>query len=121
MARVDIDRHEMRVRFSLLERLATWRGEVLVPLTAVREVAVLERPVSHARGGRTGLLISGVLKIGIWGLGTEHRQLVSVRRQTPALRVRIDRAATGHGFDELLISTPRAAELAQRVASPARM
>ncbi len=112
MARVDFDGRELRVRFSALERLATWRAEVRVPLTAVRAVEVLAAPLAHTRGGRVGFLVSGVVKIGRWGLGTGVRQLVSVRRGTPGLLVKLDGE-----FGELLISTDRAEELAAVLAS----
>jgi hypothetical protein len=110
MARVDVDTRELRVWFSPLERLATWRAEVTVPLTAVRAAEVLDAPLRHTRGGRVGFLVSGVVKVGRWGIGTGMRQLVSVRRGTPGLLVTVDPNATG--FGELLISTDHAEELA---------
>lgn len=116
MANIDIAGGEVRVRFSDWERLAVWRSEVVVPVAAIRDVEYVEEPVGRARGGRAGVLISGVLKVGFWGLGTGVRQLVSVRRGVPALRVGIDRAAAGLHFDELLISVRNAAELADALA-----
>ena len=114
MAKIDFDGRELRVRFSTLERWATWRAEVRVPLTAVRTAEVVAAPLRSTRGGRVGALISGVLKVGRWGLGTGMRQLVSVRRGVPGLLVRIDKT---DGFDELLISTERADELAAALTS----
>ncbi|WP_409491989.1 hypothetical protein [Amycolatopsis sp. cmx-11-12] len=115
MAKIDIAGGEVRVRFSDWERLAVWRREVVVPVAAIKDVEYVEEPVSRARGGRAGVLISGVLKVGFWGLGTGVRQLVSVRRGVPALRVGVDRAA-GLPFDEVLISVRNAAELADALA-----
>jgi hypothetical protein len=86
---------------------------VTVPLSAVRRVECVDRPLAHTRGGRMGLLVSGVVKVGVWGLGTGRRQLVSVRRNVPALRVTVDRSVTG--YDELLISTERAGEMAAAI------
>ncbi len=111
MAKVDVA-GELRVRFSAWERLAVWRDEVVVPLAAIKAVELVEEPVARARGGRAGVLVSGVLKVGFWGLGTGVRQLVSVRRGVPALRVEVDRAASGLSCDELLISARNAAEAA---------
>ncbi|MBB5857737.1 hypothetical protein ACFQ05_19200 [Amycolatopsis umgeniensis] len=120
MAKMDIAEGGVRVRFSAWERLAVWRDEVVVPLAAIRAVERVEAPVGRARGGRAGVLISGVLKVGYWGLGTGVRQLVSVRRGVPALRLEIDRAVAGLRFDEVLVSARNAAELAAALA-PSRV
>ncbi|MFK0250809.1 hypothetical protein ACIQUM_39455 [Amycolatopsis azurea] len=112
MATIDIADGGVRVRFSAWERLAVWRDEVVVPPAAIRAVELVDAPVGRARGGRAGVLVSGVLKVGYWGLGTGIRQLVSVRRGVPALRIAIDREAAGLPFDEVLVSARNAAELA---------
>jgi hypothetical protein len=64
-----------------------------------------------------GLLVSGVVKVGIWGLGTGIRQLVSVRRRVPGLRITLDRTVSGGRFDELLISTKDAGRVAEEISS----
>ncbi|RSN45802.1 hypothetical protein DMC64_13680 [Amycolatopsis sp. WAC 04197] len=111
MATIDIADGGVRVRFSSWERLAVWRDEVIVPSSAIKAVEFVEEPVRRTRGGRAGVLISGVLKVGYWGLGTRTRQLVSARRGVPGLRVEIDRAVAGLPFDEVLVSAPNAADL----------
>lgn len=113
MATVKVVGNELRVRFSRVERAAVWRATLDVPLTAVRGVERIDNALSRTRGGRVGLLISGVVKIGRWGLGTGTRQLVSVKRGVPALRITLDRTVTG--FDELLISTTDADRLAEAI------
>ncbi|WP_039921857.1 hypothetical protein [Amycolatopsis decaplanina] len=117
MATMDIADGGVRVRFSAWERLAVWRDEVVVPAAAIKAVELVDAPVGRARGGRAGILVSGVLKVGYWGLGTGVRQLVSVRRGVPALRVEIDRGVARLPFDEVLVSVPNAAELAGALAS----
>ncbi|MFC3452553.1 hypothetical protein [Amycolatopsis speibonae] len=117
MTKVDIASGCVRVRFSSWERLAVWRDEVVVPGSAIKAVELVEAPVGQARGGRAGVLVSGVLKVGYWGLGTGVRQLVSVRRGVPALRISIDRGVAGLPFDEVLVSVRNAAELAGVLAS----
>lgn len=116
MATVDITDGGVRVRFSSWERLAVWRDEVVVPRAAINFVEQVDAPLRRTRGGRAGALISGVLKVGYWGLGTGVRQLVSVRRGVPGLRIEIDRAAAGLSFDEVLVSVPDAAALAGALA-----
>lgn len=117
MATMRVIGDELHVRFSVPERLAVWRSGVVVPLASVRRVDDLDDAVHHTRGGRIGFLISGVVKVGIWGLGTDTRQLVSVRRDVRALRITLDRAAAGIPFDELLISTRDADSLAAEIGA----
>ncbi|OXM50686.1 hypothetical protein [Amycolatopsis alba] len=116
MATMDIAGGGVRVRFSAWERLAVWRDGVVVPRAAITAVELVDAPVGRARGGRAGVLVSGVLKVGYWGLGTGVRQLVSVRRGVPAVRVAIDREVAGLPFDEVLVSVRNAAELALALA-----
>ncbi|RSM56004.1 hypothetical protein DL991_09285 [Amycolatopsis sp. WAC 01375] len=116
MATMDITEGGVRVRFSGWERLAVWRDEVVVPRAAIKVVEHVDAPLRRTRGGRVGALISGVLKVGYWGLGTGIRQLVSVRRGVPGLRIEIDRGVAGLSFDEVLVSVPNAAELADALA-----
>lgn len=107
-----VERHEDRltVRFGRWEPLFTGRGRVDVPIGALREAECVEEPRRATRGGRSGLLVTGLVKIGRWGVGVGLRQLVSVRRGVPALRLVLDRNATG--YDEVLVSVPDAAGLA---------
>ncbi|GAA4527576.1 hypothetical protein [Amycolatopsis samaneae] len=116
MAVVEVVGDELRVGFSRWERLAARRAGLVVPLAAVRAVECVGDPLARTRGGRVGFLVSGLVKVGVWGLGTGRRQLVSVRRAVPALRVTLDRAAHGGRFDELLISTDDAEGLAAAIS-----
>jgi hypothetical protein len=115
MATMKVNGNELRVEFAAWERLATWRGSLVVPLTAVRGVERIDQALRRTRGGRRGLLVSGVVKVGIWGLGAGVRQLVSVKRKVPALRITLDRTVTG--FDELLISTTDADRVAEAIGA----
>lgn len=117
MATMAVVGRELRVRFSTWERLAVRRGKFVVPLVAVRSVERVDKPMAHTRGGRVGFLVSGVVRVGVWGLGTGMRQLVSVRRTVPALRITLDRTASGGRFDELLISVANAAEVAESITN----
>jgi hypothetical protein len=119
MATMKVIDKELHVRFSVWERLAVWRAGLIVPLSAVRTVRCVDEPAGHTRGGRMGILVSGVVKVGIWGLGTGIRQLVSVRRSVPGLRITLDRAVSGGRFDELLISAKDAGRVAEAIRSRA--
>ncbi|WP_406630309.1 hypothetical protein [Amycolatopsis sp. WGS_07] len=115
MATAEIVGDGLRVRFARWERLAVWREEVTVPLARIRTAEPVGNALARTRGGRIGLLVSGVLKVGVWGLGTGTRQLVSVRRSAPALRIAVD----GGEFGELLLSLPDPAGLADAIKARA--
>ncbi|WP_037357798.1 hypothetical protein [Amycolatopsis orientalis] len=115
MAKAEIVRDRLRVRFAWWERLAVWRAEITVPLARIRTAETVDDPLARTRGGRAGILVSGVCKVGIWGLGTGTRQLVSVRRSKPALRIVLDGGKVG----ELLLSLPDAAGLAEAIEARA--
>ncbi|WP_086820324.1 hypothetical protein [Allokutzneria sp. NRRL B-24872] len=102
----------VRVELRWWERpFAGWRRRVEVPLTAIGDVERVEHPTRRAAtpGGRSGAVVTGVLKVGRWGVGTRTRQFVSVRRTVPAVRITTDRAVVG--YDELLVSTPNAEDV----------
>ncbi|MDR5700946.1 hypothetical protein [Agromyces aerolatus] len=65
---------------------------------------------SEILGYRSGLVVSGFRKVGVFTHPAGLRRLVSMKRGLPLLRVAVDRHATG--FDELMISTPDAHAIA---------
>lgn len=95
------------VRFEGWEPLFTRRARLEIPRDAIREAAVVLRPLRGTSGARVGLTVTGLRKIGRWGLGVGRRQLVSVRRGEPAVRLVLDREVTG--YDEVLVSVTDAA------------
>lgn len=119
MAHVRIDGDGVTVELSWWERpFAGSRSRLVVPCGSVVRAECVERPTAPAAtpGGRAGLVIAGVLKIGRWGIGTGRHRFVSVRRGLPALRLVLDDRASGElGYHELLISTPDARRLAGAV------
>lgn len=110
MARVEVDQQAVNVTLSRWERpFAGGRTRIVVPRSAVRASERVDRPTRWAAtpGGRAGLLVTGVLKLGRWGIGTRTSRFVSVRRWVPAVRLVVDDATAEQlGYDELLISTP---------------
>jgi hypothetical protein len=110
MARIDERGGAVVVRFSGWEPLFTGRAQLEIPRSALRGTEVVENGLRATRGARVGLHVTGYRKIGRWGLGVGLRQLVSVRRGQPALRLHLDRPTTG--YDEVLVSLPDAAAVA---------
>jgi hypothetical protein len=106
----------VRLELARWERFfAGGRARYVVPLPSIERAEVVDRPTaaSATPGGRAGLVVLGVLKVGRWGIGTGRRRFVSVRRGVPGLRLVLGAdAAAELGYDELLVSTPDAASVA---------
>jgi hypothetical protein len=115
MATMRISTGALTFEFVGLERLWLGRRVLTVPLASVRQVTYADRPLRLARGLRRGYAVSGVAKIGVWGLLGRPRQLVYARRGVPGLHLRLDRTAVDGNFDEVIFSTPDAAELVHAV------
>lgn len=99
----------LRVGLSRFERAMMLRGSAWdIPLRAVTAARAESGWTSEILGLRTGLVVSGYLKIATFRHPNGTRRLVVMRRGEPLLRVRL----TGHDFDELLLSTPDAGALA---------
>lgn len=113
MASIIVTGATIDIRFAWWERLWLGRGRLTVPVAAIRQAARVDRPLRLARGARSGLVVSGLIKIGVWGLFGCPRQLVAVRRGRPALHLVLDREAAGDDFDEILISDPAAQRLVE--------
>ena len=63
--------------------------------------------------------MTGVLKLGRWGVGTRTSRFVSVRRWVPAVRLAVDEETAKHlGYNELLISTPDVDSITAVLGSP---
>ncbi|MDF5755500.1 hypothetical protein [Spongiactinospora sp. TRM90649] len=97
-------------------RLFVRRSRTVVPLAAIREVRPERAPLGVARGPRSGLVVSGFLKVGFWAGLDGVRRLVAADR-TPGLRIvlshRID------GVDELVLSLDEADRLQTRLPGAA--
>lgn len=119
MAEVTVARDSVDIEFGTWERTWTGRRRVSVPLAAVSGAACVDAPLRIPRGGRRGYVVSGRTKIGVWGMLRGPRQLVSARRGDPGLHLTLDRAAAGDAFDEIVLSHPDAARLADRIRSAA--
>ncbi|WP_030107282.1 hypothetical protein [Actinoalloteichus caeruleus] len=116
MASVTVSDDEVVVRFNAAEVPLVARRVVTIPLSAVRDVTVVEKSLSTKGARRAGMFVTGVMKVGMWGTGTGIQQLVSVRRGTPALRIILDKYDAGLRIDEVMVSTPDAASVAGDIA-----
>lgn len=100
MAWMEIDGHQLVVRFSPAERVLGLVRDLVVPLSSVDSVELMDS-WKAVRGLRVGLGLPRVRLVGTW-YSRGHRQLVSLRRGVPALKVGL----SGERYDEVLISVP---------------
>ena len=108
MAGITRDGDSVVVRLSTAEKVFGLHGNLRVPLSCVREVAIRPEPLGAVRGLRApGLGVPGRVKIGTWRR-RHGKAFVVARRDVPAVELRLD----GAPFDQVLVSTPDAERVA---------
>jgi len=105
MATLNVNGGDLVVHLSPLERLGMFRGDVRVPLTAVRSVGIEPHPWQDLHRRRTvrispGVGIPGIAALGARGFGGA-RAFTAVYGQRPAVRIDLDPSAQ---FGHLLIT-----------------
>jgi hypothetical protein len=106
MAALAVDGGDLVVRLTPLEKLGTFRGNVRVPLSAVRAARVDPEPWRSLLSLRRvrispGAGIPGVLTLGTCGFGSD-RAFAAVYGRRPAVRVDLD--TSGSHFSQLLVT-----------------
>lgn len=112
MPAIEFEQDRLMVRFAGWEMLMVRRSGLQVPVQAIERVVAEPGWTSEPLGLRVGLVISGWYKLATFTHPAGIRRLVAMKRGLPLLRVRIADRDAADGFDELLLSTPRAGELA---------
>lgn len=93
---------EITVRLNPIEKLGALRGDVRVPLSAVRSVRVTAQPWDEVRGMRApGTGLPGVIMLGTTR-GAFGKDFCAVYRGRPAVVVDLD----GQRFQRLILCTP---------------
>jgi hypothetical protein len=121
MAALVVDGGDLVVRLSPLEKICTFRGNVRVPLTAVRSAGMdpdAWRALISLRRARIspGAGIPGVLHLGTSGFGSS-RTFAAVYGKRPAVRVDLD--STSH-YAQLLVTVPDPEAAAANIMAAAR-
>lgn len=102
MAELVVEGSELVVRMSGLERFAAMRGDVRVPLSAVRSVALVSDPWGALRGIRSpGTGWPGVIAYGTRRLTGERPDFTAVLRRRPTVLVELESPSQ---FGQLLVS-----------------
>lgn len=108
MATVQIDADMLRIRFTRAERVLGVLRDVDLSLSKVNAVDVVADGLAAATGIRApGYSWPWRRKLGTWRR-RHHKALVDVRRDQPAVRLRL----RGHRYDEVLLGTDDAESLA---------
>ncbi len=105
----------LQVEFGRWERLLVRRSSLEVPFAAIERIEVLPDWTAEPLGFRSGLVVSSFWKLGTFRYPAGPRRLVSMRRGTPVLRIGLRGRQAGDEFDELLISSRAAEEIADAV------
>ena len=113
MTTLHIHDDSLHVRFTRAEKVAGLVRDRDVPLSHVRDVDVVSDGLTAVSGLRApGFSLPWRRKIGTWRR-PGRKALVSVRRDQPVLRLRLE----GDGYDELIVGTDRAEEIAASLSS----
>lgn len=112
MTTVHVADDTLQVRLTPFEKIAGLLGDLDVPLSAVRAATAVPDGARAVRGLRApGLAVPGWRRIGTWR-GRRAKRYVVVRSGKPALHLRL----SGARYDELIVTTSRARDLADRLA-----
>ncbi|MBV8429916.1 MAG: hypothetical protein JO244_02050 [Solirubrobacterales bacterium] len=107
MAEVNLEGDELVVHLSGWERAAAFRGDVSVPISSVRTLAVEPEPWAALRGIRApGTGWPGVIAYGVRRITGERPDFAAILRGRPVIRIETDPPAQ---FARLLISVSDAA------------
>lgn len=113
MTHVVFDRDGLTVHFPSWERLMAGRATLTAAPEAITGASAEAGWSYEVLGYRSGLVVSGYRKVGVFTHPSGTRRLVSMKRGMPLLRVDVRRGITG--FDQLLLSTPDAGTIARRI------
>lgn len=116
MATIDVQAQHVTIRMSGWEAMATRRPALTVQRSALFAVTASDEWVTRGLGLRHGgVVVSGMLKVGIWVGLDGTRRLLAMRRGMLSCA-----PGGAEGFSEVLVSAPDAHEVAALLAVGAR-
>src|SRR5690606_41048201 len=111
MAAIDVQAQHVTVRMSGWEAMATRRSALTVQRSALIAITASEEWVTRGLGLRHGgVVVSGMLKVGIWVGLDGTRRLLAIRRGVPTLRLSCAPGGA-EGYSEVLRSEEHTSEL----------
>ena len=113
MAHVQVDLNDVVIHLTALETAATWRRTVRVPISCLCMVHVEDSPLAGlSLWRRPGLAWPGAFVVGSHRCRGQ-REFAAVRAGCPAVVLE----AEGAAWDRVIVSDPRAVDLAAELAS----
>jgi hypothetical protein len=106
MASLVVDKDAVAVRLSLWERIAAFRGDVVIPRACVREAQVLVDPFHKIKGWRAPGTAAPFL--GAYGTYRRrgHKEFLALRWRRADRHKAIRLTLEGHKFDAVSVSVP---------------
>lgn len=104
MTTIRVDESALHVEFPGWEAWMAGRSRYAVDRRAITRIELLPGWSSEVLGPRSGLVVSGSIKLGVFRHPSGTRRLVAMRRGRPLLRIGLAGRAAGQEFDELLLS-----------------
>jgi hypothetical protein len=118
MADLHVHRDRLEVRLSAAEKvLALRKGDLVIPRSAIRSVAITQDPWIWVRGVRVpGAAIPLTLAIGTWKYHGGKDFLIVKGKSRPAVVIDIDQSGAedkeiADGYDRVVVSTTHATKL----------
>ena len=117
MATLVTDDGDLVLALSRREKLGAMHGDIRVPLSAVEEVTVTDKPFGALQGQRApGTGIPRVIALGTWRRSRREKGFAAVYRGTPGVVVRLRDSE----FAWLCVSADDAQDVAKRIRAAAR-
>ncbi len=117
MASVTAQGDQLVVSLSPLERLAAFRGDLHLPLSAVRAAVVERFPWRALRGYRApGTGWPGVIAFGVRRLTGDRKDFTALLGKRPALRVELDAPSP---FARLVVTVEKPDAVAAQICAAA--
>jgi hypothetical protein len=114
MADVFIDRDQLEVVLTPIERVGALHGDICVPLEQVRRASVSTNPFDAVHGLRSpGTGVPGVFALGTWRSRRRGRSFVATYRNQPALVLELE---AGQHLRRIVVSTDDAQRLASALS-----
>src|SRR3954449_11301317 len=110
MADVAVEGGDLVVHLTPWQRVGALSGDVHIPRSSIRSVALVDNPWPHIRGLRVGTAVPRVIALGRF-IGRGYCDFVAVHRRDPGLVLELD----GRGYRRLVVSTPKAREVASQL------
>ncbi|WP_258724485.1 hypothetical protein [Cellulomonas sp. NS3] len=116
MTAIRLDASTLHLQFPGWEALMAGRSHYAVARDAISAAELLPGWTSEVLGARSGLVVSGRIKVGTFRHPSGVRRLVAMRRGLPLLRLTL----VGQEFDELLVSDVHAERIADALGKDVR-